>query len=37
MKLMKIFFYSFLQYIKMTNNFYQKHEEKLQKEAHKRY
>ena len=34
---MKIFFIIFFLYIKMTNKYYQKHKERLQKEARKKY
>ena len=30
-------FYDFFLYIKITNNYYQKHKENLQEETHKRY
>ena len=38
MKLIKkILFINFFLYIKIANNYYQKHKEKLQKESRKRY
>ena len=33
----KIFLIIFFLYIKMTNNYYQRHKERLRQEAHKRY
>ena len=36
-KLIIYFFINFFLYIKMTNNYYQKHKERLRKEARERY